>query len=127
MKKKLTRIALLGAFAIILGAFGAHGLKEKVSPEALESYETGVKYLVYHVLLLLFVNTFSGFNNQVKKRLSLIFFIGLLFFSGSIFLISLGIVSAKSIWFITPFGGLLLIIGWLMMAYHFASAKEENK
>ena len=100
MKKRLTWIALLGAFAIILGAFGAHGLKEKVSPEALESYETGVKYLVYHVLLLLFVNTFSGFNNQVKKRLSLIFFIGLLFFSGSIFLISLGIVSAKSIWFI---------------------------
>jgi uncharacterized membrane protein YgdD (TMEM256/DUF423 family) len=127
MKKRLTWIAILGAFAIILGAFGAHGLKEKISPEALESYETGVKYLVYHVLVLLFVNTFPGFNNQVKKRLSIVFFIGLLFFSGSIFLISLGLVTAKSIWFITPFGGLLLIIGWLMMAYQFAYAKEEGK
>ena len=127
MKKRLTWIALLGAFAIVLGAFGAHGLKDKVSPEALESYETGVKYLVYHVLLLLFVNTFSGFNSQVKKKLSMTFFIGLLFFSGSIFVISLGLVTAKSIWFITPLGGLLLIIGWLMMAYHFAFFKEEDK
>lgn len=126
MKKRLTWIALLGAFAIVLGAFGAHGLKDKVSPEALESYETGVKYLVYHLLLLLFVNTYSGFNSQVKKKLSMIFFIGLLFFSGSIFVISLGLVSAKSIWFITPLGGLLLIIGWLMMAYHFAFLKKED-
>ncbi len=127
MKKRLTWIALLGACAIILGAFGAHGLKEKVSPEALESYETGVKYLIYHILVLLFVNTFPGFNNLFKKRLSTVFFIGLLFFSGSIFLISLGLVTAKSIWFITPLGGLLLIVGWLMMAYQFAYAKGEEK
>ncbi|MFD1314363.1 DUF423 domain-containing protein [Namhaeicola litoreus] len=126
MKKRLTWIALLGAFAIVLGAFGAHGLKDKISAESLESYETGVKYLIYHVLVLLFLNTYSGFNVQIKKRLSLLFFIGLLFFSGSIFCISLGIVSAKSIWFITPLGGLLLIGGWLLMAYHFAESKEKN-
>jgi uncharacterized membrane protein YgdD (TMEM256/DUF423 family) len=127
MKKRLTWIALLGAFAIVLGAFGAHSLKDKISPESLESYETGVKYLIYHVLVLLFINTYSGFRFEVKKRLSVLFFIGLLFFSGSIFIISLGIVPAKNIWFITPIGGLLLITGWLVMAYYFAKSKEEIK
>lgn len=119
MKINLIITAIIGAIAIILGAFGAHALKEKLDVDALASYETGVKYLMYHVLVLLFINSFGGFSDGSKNTLSLIFFIGLLFFSGSIFLISLKIVPAKSIWFITPLGGVLLIIGWVFMAIKF--------
>lgn len=119
MKINLIIAAILGAIAIILGAFGAHALKEKLDVDALASYETGVKYLMYHVLVLLFINSFGGFSDGSKNTLSLIFFIGLLFFSGSIFLISLKVVPAKSIWFITPLGGVLLIIGWVFMAVKF--------
>lgn len=119
MKINLIITAILGAIAIILGAFGAHALKEKLDVDALASYETGVKYLMYHVLVLLFINSFGGFSDGSKNTLSLIFFIGLLFFSGSIFLISLKVVPAKSIWFITPLGGVLLIIGWVFMAVKF--------
>lgn len=119
MKINLIITAIIGAIAIILGAFGAHALKEKLDVDALASYETGVKYLMYHVLVLLFINSFGGFSDGSKNTLSLIFFIGLLFFSGSIFLISLKIVPAKSIWFITPLGGVLLMIGWVFMAIKF--------
>lgn len=119
MNKNLTIIAVLGALTIILGAFGAHTLKSKLSPEALQSFETAVRYQMYHVIVLLFVNGFGKFTTQDATLISWLFFIGILLFSGSIYLIHLANVSAKSIWFITPLGGLLLIVGWLVMAMKF--------
>ncbi len=118
MKYNLTITAFLGMLAIVLGAFGAHALKEKIDPDSLKSFETGVRYMMYHVIVLLFVNSYSGFTLKTKNSISYLFFLGILFFSGSIFAITFG-VPAKNIWFITPLGGLFLIFGWLSMFYFF--------
>lgn len=119
MNKNLTITAFLGLLAVVLGAFGAHTLKEILDPEALKSFETGVKYQMYHVLLLLFVNSYSTFSNKSKNIISYLIFAGILFFSGSIYAITIGDIDPKTIWFITPLGGLLFIIGWLKMALLF--------
>ena len=122
MNKNLTITSVLGAITIVLGAFGAHALKERLGMQELKSFETAVKYQIYHVIVLLFVNTYSNFSIKIKNQLSLLFFFGILFFSGSIYAITFG-VSAKQIWFITPIGGLLFIVGWLKMAYYFFKMK----
>lgn len=120
MFKNLIITCLLGLIAVVLGAFGAHSLKEILTPDQLLSFETAVRYQMLHVIVLLFVNTFNGFSDQQKNRISYIFFIGILFFSGSIYLIQLSTIPAKSIWFITPLGGLFFIIGWFSMIIIFA-------
>ncbi|WP_090225688.1 DUF423 domain-containing protein [Lutibacter maritimus] len=118
MNKYLAISAFLGAITIVLGAFGAHALKDILSANQLTSFETAVRYQMYHVIVLLFVNIYNGFSEKQKHRISTLFIIGILFFSGSIYAITLG-VSAKAIWFITPFGGLILILGWLLMGMYF--------
>jgi len=118
MNKNLIFTALIGALTIILGAFGAHTLEETLTVHQLKSFETGVRYQMFHVLVLLFVNTYSVFNSKTKNIISVLFFIGILFFSGSIYAITFG-VNAKNIWFITPIGGMLFVIGWLKMALSF--------
>lgn len=123
MKKNLAITSVLGAIAIILGAFGAHALKEKLGIDALKSFETGVRYQMYHVIVLLFVNTYIDFSSKTKNTISWFFFIGILFFSGSLYAITAGGIDPKSIWFITPFGGLLLIIGWVLMLFNFIKNK----
>ena len=119
MKINLRITAVLGMLTIILGAFGAHALKEKLGVDALQNFQTGVRYQMYHVIVLLFINTYAGFSNAVKNRISILFFMGILFFSGSIYAITAGGIDPKSIWFITPLGGLLFIVGWLLMAISF--------
>lgn len=119
MNRNLSITAVLGIIAIILGAFGAHALKETLTSDALQSFNTGVRYQMYHIIVLLFVNTYTGFTTKTKNLISIIFFIAILFFSGSIYAITAGGVDAKSIWFITPFGGLLFIIGWFLMFLNF--------
>ena len=119
MNKNLSITALLGMLTIILGAFGAHALKEKLGSDALLSFETGVRYQMYHVLVLLFVNTYGAFSSKTKNVISGLFFIGILFFSGSIYAITAGGINPKLIWFITPLGGLFFIVGWLVMFYNF--------
>ncbi|MCT4699146.1 DUF423 domain-containing protein [Tenacibaculum haliotis] len=119
MYKNLTITAVLGIIAVVLGAFGAHALKSKLSPAAMQSFETAVRYQFLHVLLLLFVNTFKEFNLKQKNSISFLLIGGIILFSGSIYMIHLVGVPAKSIWFVTPLGGLLLIIGWSLMAFRF--------
>jgi len=126
MNKNLVITSIIVAIAIALGAFGAHALKEVLTVEELKSYETAVKYQMFHVIVLLIVNTYTGFNLKNKNVISYLFLVGILFFSGSIYAITLG-VSSKSIWFITPMGGLLFIIGWLKLAYSFFKIKKEEK
>ncbi|MCK5678017.1 MAG: DUF423 domain-containing protein [Flavobacteriaceae bacterium] len=116
---KLSITAFLGFLAVVLGAFGAHTLKEELDIQAINSYETAIRYMMYHVIVLLFVNTYSNFTSKTKNFISYLFFIGILFFSGSIIAITAGGVSPKYIWFITPLGGLLFILGWLKMFYAF--------
>lgn len=126
MNKNLSITAFFGLIAIVLGAFATHTLKEKLSVEAMSSMETAIRYQMYHVIVLLFVNGYSGFTERFKNIVSLLFFLGILGFSGSIYIIYLLEVPAKSIWFITPLGGALLMIGWLLMLISFTK-KVINK
>lgn len=118
MNKILSFTAFLGAITIVLGAFGAHALQESLSPDKLKNFETGVRYQMFHVLALLIVNLVPRISFKTKKLVSVLFFAGIIFFSGSIYAIIWG-VPAKAIWFITPIGGLFFIIGWLILALSF--------
>ena len=119
MFKNYIIICFLGMLAIIFGAFGAHALKDSLTAESLLSFETGVRYQMYHVIVLLFVNMYTGFSQKQINTISLLFFLGIFFFSGSIYAIQLTELTAKSIWFITPIGGLFLILGWVFMLMGF--------
>lgn len=119
MNKNLAITSFLGFLAVVLGAFAAHSLKDTLTQDAYASFQTAIRYQVYHVLVLLFVQLFKGFSDALKNKLSTIFIVGILFFSGSIYAIYLGGIPAKSIWFITPLGGLLLATGWIWMALVF--------
>ena len=118
MNTNLAISAFLGAVTIILGAFGAHYLQKSLNVEALNSFETAVRYQMYHVIVLLYVNSYGKFKSKDKNLISYLFLSGIVFFSGSIYAISFG-VDAKSIWFITPIGGLFFILGWIKMAFTF--------
>ena len=122
MKKYLIIASIFGILAIILGAFGAHALKNTLSETALTSFETGVRYQMYHAIVLLFVNSTSKFSLIQQNRISATISLGVLLFSGSIFAITMGI-PAKTIWFITPLGGVLLILGWVIMLLSFLKIK----
>ncbi len=124
MNKNLKIAAAFGAISVILGAFGAHSLKGTLGAEALQSFETAVRYQMYHVIVLLFVNMFQLFSEKQKNSISYLFFAGMLLFSGSIYAISFG-VEAKSIWFVTPLGGLFLISGWLWMLFSFSKPAKN--
>tara|TARA_R110002049_G_scaffold13089_2_gene57409 strand:+ start:5948 stop:6328 length:381 start_codon:yes stop_codon:yes gene_type:complete len=119
MFKNLIITCFLGMLAIILGAFGAHALKETLTAAQLLSFETAVRYQMYHVIVLLFVNTYNGFSLTQKNVISWLFFFGIIFFSGSIYAIQLTEITAKSIWFITPLGGLLFVLGWFCLILYF--------
>ncbi len=118
--------AFLGMLAIILGAFGAHALKEQLDPESLQSYETGVRYMMYHVLGILLFYFNPLLSQKTKTRISQFFLAGILFFSGSIFVIATGVIQAKAIWFITPLGGLFFVLGWLIAALSFLKSNDKN-
>ena len=126
MFKNIIITCFLGLSAVILGAFGAHTLKEILTAEQLLSFETAVRYQMYHAIVLLFVNTFEGFSAKQKNVISILFFMGVLFFSGSIYLIQLTSITAKSIWFVTPLGGFFFIIGWVSLMVIFIK-KYFNK
>lgn len=115
MFKNLIIACFFGVTAIVLGAFGTHALKEILSFDQLQSFETAVRYQMYHAIVLLFVAIFDGISAKEKQLINRFFYIGIILFSGSIYVIQLTSISAKSIWFITPLGGLFLIVGWLTM------------
>lgn len=121
-KKIISSGAILGMIAIILGAFGAHALKKVLSIEELATFETGVKYQMYHALFLLFIGMNSTIVHKVKKTIYILTLIGVIFFSGSIYLLATNSLTSfdfKIIGFVTPIGGLLLISAWgaLLMNY----------
>lgn len=121
MEKKIIITALvLGVIAIVLGAFGAHGLKKVLQPEQLVSFETGVRYQMYHALFLLFVGNFSWLALKEKTIVFYLVLIGILFFSGSIYLLSTSVLTGLKTKFlgpVTPIGGLFLIVSWLYLLY----------
>ena len=128
MNKKITATAaFLGMAAIILGAFGAHALKKVLTPEQLISFETGVRYQMYQAFFLFFLATPNDILEKTKKTIYNLIIIGVLFFSGSIYLLStMGItgINFKSIGFITPIGGLLLILAWGLLGYSILKTRK---
>lgn len=128
-KSILVTATILGITAIILGAFAAHGLKQLITSESVQTFETGVKYQMYHALLLLFVGT-SNLVNAIYKRFILwTVIIGIIFFSGSIYGLSTNDLSTfdfKAIGFITPIGGLLLILAWTALLINFLKLKKDK-
>ncbi|MDP6922489.1 MAG: DUF423 domain-containing protein [Lutibacter sp.] len=119
--RNLILTSLLGGLTILLGAFGAHTIKDLVTETALQSFETAVRYQFYHVLALLIINSIPLVSDKHTNTISYFFFAGILFFSGSIYLLTLGI-PATYIWFVTPFGGVLFLLGWLYLAYSFSKS-----
>ena len=117
MERKITITAILfGIIAIVLGAFGAHALKKVLSVEQLVTFETGVKYQMYHALFLLFLGTTKLLSDNLKRTILYLVVVGVVFFSGSIYLLATdGLTSFdfKTIGFVTPIGGFLLICAWL--------------
>lgn len=114
--------AVLGALAVILGAFGAHGLKNLVDPESVKTFETGVKYQMYHALLLLFVGGNTFISNSTKITIMYLVIAGIILFSGSIYGLSTNSLTNfdfRKIGFITPIGGALLIASWCVLIYKF--------
>jgi len=114
--------AFFGATAIILGAFGAHLLKKKLTPDLLQSFETGVKYQMYHALVLLVLGFQFKLDSTLTDSIFLAFIIGTLLFSFSIYGLVISAAKNKKLRFlgpITPLGGLLLVIGWGLLLYQF--------
>ena len=127
MLKKIAAIsALLGAICIGLGAFGAHSLKDHMEAADLQNFETGVRYMMFHVLAILLILNNSFLKDRTKLVISYAFLIVILFFSGSLIVISTGLIPAKQIWFITPLGGLFFISGWLIAGYSFFKTSFKN-
>ncbi len=125
------RLIVAGAFfgmtAIILGAFGAHALKKVLDASQLAAYETGVKYQIYHALFLIVAGNLDKLSNGARKWIFYLTIIGILLFSGSIYLLSTRSVTAidiTSIGFITPIGGVMLIIAWLLLLIDFMREKS---
>jgi len=112
--------ALLGALAVGLGAFGAHGLKGVVSPESIAIFQTGVQYQMYHSLALLIAGSVSDrLQSEWIKWAGNFFAFGILLFSGSLYLITALTASGKpvptTVGVLTPAGGLCFIAGWLFL------------
>ncbi len=122
--KDLTLIigSIFGFLAVILGAFGAHYLKKMFTEELQKSFETGVKYQMYHAILLVLLGFNLDFTTTLHTNAIIFFIVGVVLFSGSIY--GLCISSAKGNKFkflgpITPLGGLCLLIGWGLLIYTF--------
>jgi len=108
--------ALLAALGVAAGAFGAHGLKARLSPEMLAVFETGVRYHLIHALALLAVAwAATRWESRVIPAAGWLFVVGIVLFSGSLYVLTL--TGIRGLGAITPFGGVALIVGWLLLAW----------
>lgn len=114
--------ALAAGIAVALGAFGAHGLKEAVTPQRLQTFETAVRYQMYHALALLFVGWLATVApTRLLQWVGTLFIGGIFVFSGSLYVL----VLTDTSWLgaITPLGGVAFISGWGLLAYVLVKAK----
>lgn len=120
----LSTASFLGALAVVLGAFGAHGLKAKLDDYGLDIFQKGVEYQYFHVAALLAVGLLSLKYPGTMLQWSAIFFIaGITLFSGSLYLLATRSLLGIEAWSsflgpITPLGGLCFIAGWILMGIH---------
>jgi len=108
--------SLLAGLSVALGAFGAHGLKSRLSSERLANFETGSRYQMYHSLALLATGLVGSLwtANAWILAAGILFLVGIILFSGSLYFLSL--TDRRWLGAITPFGGLAWIAGWLCLA-----------
>jgi uncharacterized membrane protein YgdD (TMEM256/DUF423 family) len=126
-RKIISTGAILGMIAIILGAFGAHALKKVLAVDALATFETGVRYQMYHALFLIFIGITNEISQKTKKTIYNLVVLGVLFFSGSIYLLATNALTSfdfKVIGFVTPIGGLLLIVAWGLLFFNLLKKKS---
>jgi uncharacterized membrane protein YgdD (TMEM256/DUF423 family) len=118
-KRILFTAAILGALSVALGAFGAHALKSILPETSLNTYETAVRYQFYHVFALALTGILYPFYpNAWIKYAGRLFIIGIVFFSGSLYLLTYGTATGQSFrWAgpVTPLGGVMLILGWISL------------
>ena len=122
IKNTVIKAGIFGVIAVLGGAFGAHALKEVLSPEHLMSYETGIRYqLIHAVVLILLALLISKFDSKQFKWAAQLIFWGVILFSGSIYILTLkNIIGLEVLKFagpITPLGGLLIISGWISIVW----------
>ncbi|GAA4280604.1 DUF423 domain-containing protein [Gaetbulibacter aestuarii] len=128
-KSILVTASVLGFTGIILGAFAAHGLKQLVPAESVTSFETGVRYQMYHAFFLLFLGLTNFLSEKTKKSMFWLTLLGVIFFSGSIYGLatnSLYTFDFTTLAFVTPVGGLLFIITWGLLFVNFLKIKPKS-
>jgi uncharacterized membrane protein YgdD (TMEM256/DUF423 family) len=116
-KTLLMLAGLFAALAVLLGAFGAHGLKAKITPEMLAVYQTGVQYHMWHALGLAVVGfaTVQWPHVTALRWAGVLMILGIVLFSGSLYMLAL--TNIKMFGAITPFGGLAFILAWIIFAF----------
>ena len=121
MNKTILATGLVfGLLAVVFGAFGAHGLKKMLGPEEVNTFETGVKYQMYHALFLIMLSSMTIASEGTKKVVFYLTVIGILFFSFSIYFLATNNLTSfdfRKIGFVTPIGGTLLIAAWGYLLY----------
>jgi uncharacterized membrane protein YgdD (TMEM256/DUF423 family) len=132
MKNYILIGAIFAGLAVIIGAFGAHALKDLMSENNITTFETGNRYHFYHSLALI-MTAFVAFkvDSTLLKYACISFIVGIVFFSGSLYLLALrdGWELHSWTWLgpITPIGGLFFIIGWILMIVGILKSKEREE
>ncbi|MGB5821019.1 MAG: DUF423 domain-containing protein [Saonia sp.] len=120
---------LFGFLAVILGAFGAHGLEKLLDAEAIQTFETGVTYQMYHALFLLILGNMKQLPNKTRKVVFYLISLGVILFSFSIYLLAINSLTDfdfKKIAYLTPIGGSLILFGWIFFGIRIFIAKEVD-
>ncbi|AJA67996.1 DUF423 domain-containing protein [Myroides odoratimimus] len=129
-RKVIFIAAIIGAIGIMLGAFGAHGLKKVVTEAQVATFEIGVRYQMYHALFLLFIGICGIFSDKAKKIVMYLVLFGILFFCGSIYLLTFKdmiTIDLRVVGPITPVGGVLFIVAWLYAGIQAYKSKNMIK
>jgi len=126
MKSVVTVAAFSGLLAVMIGAFGAHILKGLIGAEMLEIYKTGVQYHFYHTFALLVVGILMNFKyTKALKWSAYLFMAGIVLFSGSLYVMAIS--GVKALGLITPFGGTVWIVAWILLIVHCSELTNAKK
>lgn len=126
-KRIILTAAFFGGVAVLLGAFGAHGLKNLIDVPSVEIWQKGVDYQFYHTFALLYLSSFARYRNKLINIAYFCFTFGIILFSGSLYLLATRNITnlgfTEFIGPLTPIGGMLLLLGWIML--FFAAFKDK--
>ena len=117
---------IYGMLSISLGAFGAHAFKNLLTPDKLDSFEVGVRYQMYHAIVLLIIGLFLNLETSIEKWTAWSIIIGTFLFSVSIYLLAFAEywkINLKFLGPVTPLGGLFMIAGWALLIISFVKTR----